>query len=68
MPLASPMPPRSIQDANPNIARAAHRRVSSKADLTESILAMVRLRLLILAFGAAIAVTAIFQTCGCRSS
>jgi hypothetical protein len=32
MPLASPMPPRSIQDANRNIACASQRRASWKMD------------------------------------
>ena len=32
MPLASPMPPRGVQDANRNIACASQRRASSKMD------------------------------------
>jgi hypothetical protein len=32
MPLASPMPPRGVQDANRNIACASQRRASSKTD------------------------------------
>jgi putative tryptophan/tyrosine transport system substrate-binding protein len=59
--------PRNIQDANRNRTCAPQRRASN-ADLTGSILGMARHCLLILSFGAAIAATAIFQTCGCRSS
>jgi hypothetical protein len=59
--------PRNIQDANRNRACAPQRRVSN-AHLTGSILGMARRCLLILAFGAAIGVTATFRTCGCRSS